>query len=128
LLPTILHRLHITAPAEQLYQGHSLDTPDRDSHICAYLNSYQQYGVLIDKQIAIGDHHSDSPEAVYSISDQGAKTVFSEIPDATPPAVSIRRFEHFQQNFLRNYGFYCQTLRSAAKSSSSARSSTANER
>src|SRR5262249_12877375 len=74
LLPTILARLNIPAPGDQLYQGRSLDAADRGTNICSYLNSYQQYGILSDKQIFIGDHNSDSPENVYSISNDGSKT------------------------------------------------------
>jgi phosphoglycerol transferase MdoB-like AlkP superfamily enzyme len=127
LLPTVLGRLGVAIPPEELYEGYSLDLPLGDNRPWSYLNSFRQYGVLLDKQIIVGDRenaaetHSALPLTDYAISNQGPRTVFSVRTNASVPAISIQEFDRFQANFLRNYTAYREALRPAnvAKSSPS---------
>lgn len=117
LLPTLLDRLGISLPSDQLYEGCSLDSPDRPSNRVDYLNTFQQYGILSGKQIMLGDRVKDQtgsghPERkIYPISNQGSKTLFG--PEGTAPELnaSIRDFDTFQEGLLRNYSAYCQAVR-----------------
>ncbi len=116
LLPTVLDRLRIPIPAGQLYEGRSLDAPQPGNPPWIYLNSYRQYGVIVDHHIVVGDREADeersadSKRGVFAISNLGSKTSFSEDRAAQPPAVSIQRFDHFQENLLRNYSLYCRSV------------------
>lgn len=117
LLPTLLDRLKIPLPADQLYEGRSLDAAEKPAGQVAYLNSFQQYGILDSNYIVIGDRQkggaqtSDCGKQVYAISNQGCKTVFSQETMAIEPSIAIRRFDEFQENLLRNYAFYREMLR-----------------
>jgi len=114
LLPTLLDRLGIPLPAGQLYEGASLDAPQRPAGRLAYLNSFQQYGVLAGNHLILGDRQKDSAHladcgrVAYTISDQGAKPLFSQ-GQASPPPIAIRRFDEFQESLLRNYSAYCRS-------------------
>jgi hypothetical protein len=117
LLPTVLDRLRIPMPAEQLYQGRNLDAPQNDIGHLAYLNSYQQYGIIAGDRIIMGDRErgkgkvADCQTAVFAISNQGEKTLFTADPSVTERPGSIRKFDEFQQSLLRNYSFYCENVR-----------------
>ena len=49
-------------------------------------------------------------KAVYAISNQGSKTLFTEDRAAGERPVLIRPFDDFQENLLRNYSFYCKSV------------------
>ena len=82
-----------------------------------YLNSYQQYGILAGNRFLLGDRDTEqggasgSKRTVYAISNQGTKTVFKEGGAEAGPPVSIRQFDEFQEGLLRNYSFYCESVR-----------------
>jgi len=83
LLPTVLDRLNIPLPADQLYEGISLDAgPTRDGRF-SYLNSYKEFGIIYGDQVLLGDREASSPSgvassgAVYTITNQGTATVFT---------------------------------------------------
>jgi hypothetical protein len=114
LLPTLLDRLGLPLPPGELYQGCSLETTNRPDR-CIYLNTYQQFGVIIRDRLLIGDRQTDQPGALasamaaYTISNQGSRTIFTE--DRTSPvSVSIRRFDEFQENLLHDYSRYSSAL------------------
>ena len=117
LLPTVLGRLGVAIPPQELYEGYSLDLPLGDNRPWAYLNSFRQYGVLLDKQILVGDRENaaETPSVAsltdYAISNQGPKTAFSVLANAKTPPIQIQEFDRFQANFLRNYSAYRQALR-----------------
>jgi hypothetical protein len=121
LLPTVLGRLGVAIPPQELYEGYSLDLPLGDNRPWSYLNSFRQYGVLFDKQIIVGDREtvSETPGRSggaltdFAISNQGPRTLFSVLTNAPVPAISIQDFDRFQANFLRNYSVYRQALRPA---------------
>ena len=119
-LPTILDRLNIPVPADQLYEGLSLDAGAGRAGRIGYLNSYKQFGIISGDQILLGDRDlSDSSGVasrgkVYTISNEGAKTLFTE--DAQRGTIQDRqeamvRFGAFQENLLRNYALYCRSIR-----------------
>jgi hypothetical protein len=116
LLPTLLDLLKIPVPAGQLYEGRSLYGPEAGDPRLAYLNSYEQYGVLAGNHFVSGDRKADeggasaSPRTAYAISNQGSKTLFAADPAAQAPPCLIRPFDDFQENLLRNYSFYCQLV------------------
>ena len=116
LLPTLLDLLKIAAPSEQLYEGRSLYGPEAGDHRLVYLNSYEQYGVIAHNHFVSGDRKADEggassfPGTAYAISNQGSKTLFSAEPAAKARPVLIRPFDEFQDNLLRNYSFYCESV------------------
>jgi arylsulfatase A-like enzyme len=114
LLPTLLDLLRISVPAGQLYEGRSLYAPEAGDHRLAYLNSYEQYGVLAGNHFVTGDRKADeggaAPRTAYAIANQGSKTLFTADPAANERPWLIRPFDDFQENLLRNYSFYCKLI------------------
>ncbi len=116
LLPTVLDRLNIPLPRDQLYQGRSLALPPDPESRLTYLNTLQQYGALWGNHLLVGNPpygHSQATApagTIFTLSNEGAKTLFAADPGAWFPPVSIEKFETFQENFLRNYSFYCESL------------------
>jgi glucan phosphoethanolaminetransferase (alkaline phosphatase superfamily) len=121
-LPSVLDRLNIPLPSGQLYEGSSLYQPKNHQDRWVYLNTCQQFGVLQGNQILVGDRDSagnrnpGSKTTSFAISNQEARTVFTEASSRDIRPVSIRRFDDFQQNLLRNYSVYCQSVCKDAKS------------
>jgi len=82
----------------------------------AYLNTYEQYGILTGKRLVCGARKADEggasslPRVVYAISNEGSKTVFTEDRAAREQAVLIQPFDRFQENLLRNYSHYCDVV------------------
>ena len=158
LLPTILDRLHIPVPPDELYEGLSLDAGPARAQRLGYLNSYKEYGIVSGEQVLLGDRESSLPSgaaskgAVFAISNNGAKTLFTEVGGTEPnqpiPSVTdetttnahaktiisedgstcadsatrpimdvearetlMKRFDSFQENFLRNYSYYSKEIR-----------------
>jgi hypothetical protein len=115
-LPSVLDRLNIPLPSGQLYEGHSIYRPENHQDRRIYLNTCQQFGVLQGNQILVGDRDSDgnrgsgSKTTSFTISNEGTRTVFTEVSSRDTHPVSIRRFDDFQENLLRNYSVYCQSV------------------
>jgi hypothetical protein len=123
ILPTVLGRLHIPVPADQLYEGLSLDAGPARAGRLGYLNSYRQFGIVSGDQLLLGDRESSGPDGAstggdYTISNQGSKTVFSQssqtntIPDRK---AAMARFDAFQDTLLRNYAMYCASIHGAVQ-------------
>jgi arylsulfatase A-like enzyme len=116
LLPTLLDLLKISVPPSQLYEGRSLYGPEAGDHRLVYLNSYEQYGVITRSHFVAGNRKTDEggasslPGTVYAISNQGAKTLFTADSAAKERPVLIRPFDEFQENLLRNYSLYCDSV------------------
>jgi arylsulfatase A-like enzyme len=116
LLPTLLELLRIPFPPGQLYEGRSLYAPEAGEHRLVYLNSYEQYGIIAHNHFVSGDRKADecgassAPRTVYAISNQGSNTLFSADHAAKEQPLSIRPFDEFQENLLRNYSFYCGSV------------------
>ena len=116
LLPTLLDLLKIPVPSEQLYEGRSLYGPEAGDHRLVYLNTYEQYGVIAGNHFVSGDRKADEGGAssflgtTYAISNQGSRTIFNPEPAAKARPVLIRPFDEFQENLLRNYSFYCESV------------------
>jgi phosphoglycerol transferase MdoB-like AlkP superfamily enzyme len=113
LLPTILDRLNIPLPGGQIYEGTSLRSANPDTTRFIYLNSFQQYGVIQDHQLICGSRENEgakNPGVSYVISNQGARTIFTQTDTPDFPLPSISQFDEFQKNFLANYAYYCRLL------------------
>lgn len=112
LLPTMLEALGIPVPNDQLYEGHSLITARENDGRLIYLNSMQQYGVIVANRLMFGDREREKGALASSfrIDNQGSKTLFNEDFPAHLPAVSIQRFDEFQESLLRNYSLYRDAL------------------
>jgi arylsulfatase A-like enzyme len=116
LLPTLLDLLKIPVPASQLYEGRSLYGPETGDHRLVYLNSYEQYGFITRNHFVAGNRKTDEggasslPGTRYAISNQGAKTLFTADPAAKERPVLIGPFDEFQENLLRNYSLYCESV------------------
>ncbi|MGO8925449.1 MAG: LTA synthase family protein [Limisphaerales bacterium] len=117
LLPTVLDLLKISLPLRQLYEGRSLYAPpEEEDNRLVYLNTYEQYGVIARDHFVSGDRKADedgassSPRTIYAISNEGSKTLFSAEPAAKARPLLIRPFDEFQENLLRNYSFYCESV------------------
>src|SRR6185436_9817143 len=109
LLPTIIGRLGLTLPAGVLHQGCSLDEPAGKRLI--YLNSYQQYAVVSGNKMIFGDREREGRGGgrcgqAFIIENEGAKTIFRPVSARGESCPSIRRFDAFQEDLLRNYSYY----------------------
>jgi len=108
--------LRIPVPPGQLYEGRSLYAPAAGDSRLVYLNSYEQYGVITRSHFVAGNRKTDEggasslPGTRYAISNQGAKTLFTADPAAKERPVLIRPFDEFQENLLRNYSLYCDSV------------------
>ena len=116
LLPTLLELLRISVPSNQLCEGRSLYRPERGDRRLVYLNTYGQYGVIAHNHFVSGDRKADEagtsspPQSVFLISNQGSKTLFTADHAAQERPALIRPFDEFQENLLRNYSFYCESV------------------
>jgi arylsulfatase A-like enzyme len=115
VLPTILDRLNIPLPGGQIYEGTSLYSANLNTNRLIYLNSLQQYGVIQGRQLTCGDQETGTKDAKitgtsYVMSNQGARTFFTQTnaPDFSLPSIS--QFDEFQENFLAHYAQYCQFM------------------
>jgi phosphoglycerol transferase MdoB-like AlkP superfamily enzyme len=92
LLPTILDRLNIPIPQNELYEGQSLDTREARVGRLGYLNSFKEFGILCGDQVLLGDRESNMPSgvassgAVYTITNEGTRTSFFKDSDEDTPA------------------------------------------
>jgi len=113
LLPTLLDLLGIVTPKDQLYQGRSLYALPAPADRKIYLNSFQQYGIIQDRSLLCGDRSTENQTVanVYSITNQGAQTMFPKAASADDFTANIHDFDEFQENFIQNYSHYCQALR-----------------
>jgi phosphoglycerol transferase MdoB-like AlkP superfamily enzyme len=111
LLPTVLHRLGVPLPAGQFYQGVALDGSAAISPRTAYLNSFRQFATLQGRTIACGDREGNesNEESLREITNVGSRTLFPVASTEAQP-VDIRRFDKFQENFLRHYAAYARTF------------------
>ena len=116
LLPTILDRLSLPQPPGQLYQGRSLDAKAGPNDRRTYLNTFQQFGVLAGNRVLVGERDSSannsttSKGGIFRITNQATKTVFTEDHSSTEKFASIEAFDEFQENFLRHYSQYAESL------------------
>lgn len=116
VLPTVLDVLRIPLPPGELYEGRSLYAPPAGDDRLVYLNTYDQYGIVSGRTYISGARKTDeagaagTPRLVYSISNQGTKTLFTEDRAANVNPVSILPFDQFQESLLRNYSFYCKAV------------------
>src|SRR5439155_10314660 len=112
LLPTTLDLLGIPAPGEVLYEGRSLAKTAERGHLI-YLSSMQEYGVIDKNRLMLGDRERDrgALTRAVSIENSGSKTIFTETGTFPKPAASIRQFDDFQENLLRNYSLYRDAMR-----------------
>ncbi len=116
LLPTLLDRLDIALPSDQLYEGRSLDAGPNRAPRRMYLNSYKQYAIISDNQIMTGDREFDTSSgdvfrgSAFTIENQGTKTLFT--PDQSTNAITprIKQFDSFQESLLRNYALYSASV------------------
>jgi sulfatase-like protein len=113
VLPTVLDRLNIRLPSGQIYEGVSLDSASPDTNRLIYLNSFQQYGIVQGRQLMCGDREKEGAKILgvsYVMTNQGARTFFTQtnVPDFSFPSIS--QFDEFQENFLAHYANYCQFL------------------
>jgi arylsulfatase A-like enzyme len=118
LLPTILDLLGMPIPGDQLYQGTSLYSSTAQADRTIYLNSIQQYGVIEGHRYICGNRETQNGSAAdilslktYAITNDGAHTHFPELHVSDVSTPSIGRFDHFQENFLKNYSTYRQMIR-----------------
>jgi len=117
LLPTMLDLLGIPVPTDELYEGRALaKTGERQGHLI-YLDSMQEYGVIDENRLMLGDRERDrgALTRAFTIENSGSKTIFSESGAFSKPAVSVREFDDFQENLLRNYSLYRSAIRGSAR-------------
>jgi hypothetical protein len=115
LLPTLLDLLRLPQPEGELYEGHSLYAATGDSKRTAWLNSFQQYAILRGNSLVFGDREkAQGKNAVegngFQIRNDGARTLFEETGPCALPG-SIKQFDRFQENLLKNYSYYTEPLK-----------------
>jgi arylsulfatase A-like enzyme len=113
ILPTILDRLNIRLPSGQIYEGTSLDSANLNTNRLIYLNSFQQYGIIQDHYLVCGDRQTESKDTkaactCYVMTNQGARTFFSQTNAPNFPLPSISQFDEFQESYLAYYAHYGQ--------------------
>lgn len=118
-LPTVLDRLNIPLPQDQLYEGRSLDAP-RTPGRRGYVNSYKEFAIVDGDNLLLGDRESGnaagaaSAGAAFSILNDGARTLFTELQGSklgSDRVAAMARFDAFQESLLRNYSAYCAAVR-----------------
>lgn len=121
LLPTILDLLGIPVPPDQVYEGVSLYSPMARERRVIYLNSFEQYGVLDGRDLLCGNRETEVAGTnslslgFYTMTNSGPRTIFSKMSAGAAPPPSITEFDHFQENFLQNYGHYTEMIRGAGR-------------
>jgi hypothetical protein len=117
LLPTLLDILKIPAPSDQLYQGKSLFSGRDNTNRLICLNSFSQYAVIHGRQLICRDRElkagsaAGKPGKVFTIMDAGSHPSFAETRSGGDLQFDILAFDRFQENFLRNYSYYCRGMR-----------------
>ena len=114
LLPTILDKLGIPVPRDQLYQGVSLYSPQAQEERMIYLNSFSQYAILQGRKLIFGDRKTQRGQTVFTIQNEGARALFIKSEELPTMPVAISSFDAFQENLLRNYQNYCRTTQPTA--------------
>jgi len=126
LLPTLLDELGIRQSPDELYQGCSLraTAATGPARRLIYLSSYKEYAMISGDDFWKGDRANKSDSegnwngAAFQISNNGPQTLFTPSTNKAAPAVAIRRFDKFQENLLRNYTFYRDSLRNPPSTAS----------
>lgn len=118
LLPTVVDTLGIPLPTGELYQGASLYSASLNTNRIMYLNSFQQYGEIQGLQFVRGNRNSEGKgraetREVYSITNQGTKTIFVPQETTATNAPFVSDFDKFQKNLLRNYSDYSRMFHPA---------------
>jgi arylsulfatase A-like enzyme len=113
LLPTMLDLLGIPIPREELYEGRSLARAAERNANVIYLNSLQEYGVIVGNRVVLGNPERDKGALTraFTFENVDSKTIFSEHGSNSRPDVSFQRFDEFQENLLRNYSLYQESIR-----------------
>lgn len=116
LLPTILDKLGLPLPADQLYQGVSLYSVEAQAERTVYLNSFSQYAVMQGRKLVFGDRATqrgataNQGRNAFLMQNEAGRSAFIEAePFPTTPTI-ISDFDAFQENLLRNYSHYCRML------------------
>lgn len=110
LLPTILDKLGIPLPENQMYQGVSLYSSAAARERTIYLNSYSQYAVIQGKRMSFGERGNPSSILQYSITNSGARSEYVELHDSKGALGNMTLFDDFQGNFLKHYDHYRSLL------------------
>jgi len=58
----------------------------------------------------MGGASSTASGRIFGIANEGTKTLFTEVHSAPGNGISIKPFDDFQENLLRNYSFYSDAL------------------
>jgi uncharacterized protein len=113
LLPTMLDVLGIGIPGDELYEGRSLARGTETNDRLIYLNSMQDFGVITGTHLTLGDRERDKGALTksYTIGNSESRTFFTEDTMNSTPDASIKRFDEFQANLLRNYSLYKESVR-----------------
>jgi hypothetical protein len=113
LLPTMLDTLGIPIPKDELYEGCTLSRAGDANGRLIYLNSMQEFGVIMENRLMLGDREKDkgAPSRAFTIGNSGSKTIFTEDGASSTRDLSIQRFDAFQESLLRNYSLYKDCLR-----------------
>jgi arylsulfatase A-like enzyme len=111
ILPTVLDRLQLPLPAQELYQGVSLDDPEQNRHKVVYLSSYMHRAVIkgsryILEQRGNGSRSAHYPVQVFDIIQQGPKTEFQLVEEKASVQQELDQFDRFQRSFLVHYAHY----------------------
>lgn len=125
ILPTILDKLGIPLPPNQLYQGASLYSTNAEAGRVIYLNTFRQYAIVDGRTLFFGDREVDAGTATgshrqaYTIENEGAHTTYLEAQKTPPDSYSMSDFDQFQANLLHNYSRYCRMMDSGRTAMSS---------
>ena len=109
VLPTVLDLLQLPPPPGELYQGVSLYDAAANAGKVIYFNSYQ------DRALVTGDKYflkpAGAPATVFSVRNEGVKTIFEPTGEITNVTARLELFERFQNAFIVHYSHYKQEFR-----------------
>jgi hypothetical protein len=120
LLPTVLDILDVPLPTGHLYQGESLYRAGLDSERFIWLNSFSQYAVIAGSQFIRGERLTGQGQSgpgiqtVYTLANDGARTLFPETNAPVNTAYSIALFDSFQESLLRHYSYYSEIIHTSS--------------
>lgn len=123
ILPTVLDLLNIPLPANQIYQGLSLYDPRAKNPRPIYIQSFGDRAMVLNGEYYWIENCRDGMTEAqaltrrFSISNVGARTIFTELPTGQSILSRHLEFEKYQHSFVYNYAHYRDLMLQSLKKS-----------
>jgi hypothetical protein len=116
VLPTILDLLGHPVPEDELYQGVSLYSAAASPSRPIYIQSYRDRALVQDGHYYwVPDYQDDMegeevPARAFAITNEGTRTIFTEVDPRPAMLPRHLEFERFQHSFIVHYDHYREEL------------------